>query len=459
MFFESFLLNLFILLVLIFALIFDYVTKFFSYWYIRHVPYKMSLPFFGSDYHRVLGIRSTTSEVNHLYSLYPEDKFVGCIKSRIPDLIVKDPDAVRKILSTDFSNFHCRGLGLDKSRDVCLRNNLFYAEGEKWTLLRSRLESILNKRLDTQDGLHDCLSGINGDTNVQQLLSELLDIVFKDLLIGNNVEGSIITCLRKEFEQRTWQDKLKSYLKNIFPSVYVLLNLKTPFAKLHNKYRNVLKDTKIYNDVRKAEMIFPYEDRNSKTKLNKESTEDDAFSILSLFISEGYSPCLKVLISLMFELAKHPQIQENARKNTTDLNAAIKETLRLHPPYSVISRKCMKMYTFTKNEFLVDKGVTLTVPIEAIHKDENNFKEGIAFKPERFNTIEESSTFLPFGLGPRKCIGEELALDIIQKVANIILKNFNIEPCEATPEKLHVVDYNFACVIDNDVWLRLKPIL
>ncbi|CAK1540703.1 unnamed protein product [Leptosia nina] len=451
MFFESFILNLFILLVLIFALIFDYVTKFFSYWYIRHVPYKQAIPFFGSDYHRVTGLRSTTDEVNQLYNQYPEDKFVGCIKSRIPDLIVKDPDAARKILSTDFSNFHCRGLGLDKSRDVCLRNNLFYSEGEKWTLLRGRLEALLNNMdVQIEDGLHDCLSGINGDTNVQQLLSELLDIVFKDLLIGNNAEGSIITCLRKESQQRTYQDKLKGYLKNIFPSVYILLKLSS--TKLYEKYQHLMKDTKLYSEIKKAEKITP---QDGKVRI-KDTDENYTFSILSLFMREGYLPCLKILTSLLFELSKHPEVQESVRKDSQQLDLAIKETLRLHPAYSVISRKCVKMYTFAKHDFLVDKGVTITVPVEELHKDEQHFSEAQSFKPSRFEN--ETPAFVPFGLGPRKCIGEDLAMRIIHTVSSKIVKSFALEKCTRTPEKLKTVDHDFIRIIENDVWLKFKPI-
>ncbi|XP_041988356.1 cytochrome P450 6j1-like, partial [Aricia agestis] len=464
MFFESILINVSVMLVLIGALIFDYVTKFFSYWYIRHVQYKMPLPFFGSDYHRVLGLRSTTDEVDALYTKYPKEKYVGCIKSRIPDLIVKDPEAVRKTLSTDFSNFHYRGCELDKSRDICLRNNLFYAEGEKWTFLRRKYELLLKHMSDDiQDSLHDCVSGSSGDLRVQQILTGILDVVFKDLLLDNNVDTSVIKNIRETMEKRSLGGKLKSYLKDIFPSVYVLFGFSDVSAahlKELNKYSS---SSRLLKCIKKVDVLTNDElNVNRKIKLQE---SDYFYSSFLLFISEGYIPCYNVLVALLYELALHQDVQNQARKcavNSDDdyLNRVIKETLRLHPPYSVITRKCTRTYTFPEQDFHINNGMNITVPVANLHKDEAFFKKSKEFYPDRFSDSESEKTpaFLPFGLGPRQCIGEQLALKIVRSVTCAILKKFKIEKTDKTPTSLPVVDYNLKRVIDKDIWLRFQPI-
>ncbi|XP_050668737.1 probable cytochrome P450 28d1 [Leptidea sinapis] len=452
MFFESFLLNLLILLILIIALLFDYVTKYFSYWYIRHIPNKTPIPCFGTDYHRIIGFRSTSQEVDTLYKQYSE-KFVGCIKSRIPDLIVKDPDVVRKILSTDFLNFHSRGLGLDKSRDVCLRNNLFYVEGEKWTLLRDTLETLLNNmKFETQEGLHDCLSGINGDTNIQQLLCMILDIVFKDLLIGNDVEECIITHLRQRAIKRSFKDKAKTYLKNIFPSLFVLFNLESSLTTECLKVRNI-NETKLYKGFKKAKSISQLDSKSIKVRAENEIE----LGVLSLFITEGYIPCYNVLTALLYELAKHPEIQERARNNENNLNLAIKETLRLYSPYANITRKCIGRYLASK-DLLIDKGVMITIPTSSMQKDETLFNDPESFKPERFEKTDAVDGFYPFGMGPKKCVGENLAMSLINGVAAAILQKFSIEVCDATVTELQMVDHDFMRILDSNVWLRFKPL-
>ncbi|CAH2108556.1 unnamed protein product [Euphydryas editha] len=464
MFFESFVLNILVLVVLIVALLFDYATKYFSYWYIRHIPYRKPIPLFGNDYYRVLGIRNTSDEVNKLYTTYGKDKYVGCIRSRIPDLIVKDPNSIKNILSTDFSNFHCRGSGLDRSQDVCTRNNLFYAEGEKWTLLRGKMELLLNNMdLNIRDSLHDCLPGINGHTNVQQLLSEILDVIFKDLFIGNNLDGSVIINTRKILQNRTLFDKLKSYLKEIFPSIYVMFGLNVLSKQYFSKFTQVLEESKLMQDIKKTESIL--HDETDITKKFKLSEYNLITSYLALFISEGYVPCHHALTALLYELAKNPEIQEKARKcitNSSDddyLSHTIKEVLRLYPPYSIISRKCVKTYQFPDKDLVIDKSITITIPVEALQRDETYYKDANKFNPKRFEASSElpDCTYLPFGTGPRKCIGERLALRIIRSVTASILKSYHIAPCEKLPD-LQISDYNFKRVFDNNLFLNFEPI-
>lgn len=409
MFFESFLINLSVIVILIVALIFDYVTKFFSYWYVRHIPYKTSIPFLGGDYHRVFGIRNSSDEINKLYTEYPKAKFVGKLKCRIPDMIVKDPDAIKRMMSTDFANFYSRGLGLDKSFDVCIRNNLFYANGEKWTLLRRGLDSLLSN-MSCEFDLHECLSGTNGDTNVQQLLSGLLDYVFMELLA---VDRSAIKLLRSHIQKRTLVNKYKSYLKDIFPSLYVFFGLSSISSQTVKKVTDAVNKSNLLQITQRAGLMQEF---GIKSK-NKEVPDNElAFSTLSLFITEGYIPCLNIITALLLELSLNSEIQDKARNSVSKDNRedymdfAIKETLRLHPPYSVITRECTKMFQYPDTNLIIDKKVTINIPVEAIHKDEEYYEKADVFNPDRFLDDESFGkhcySYIPFGAGPRKCIGK-----------------------------------------------------
>ncbi|CAH1646487.1 unnamed protein product [Spodoptera littoralis] len=462
MFFESFLLNLSVIVVLIIALIIDYVTKFFSYWYVRHVPYKSSIPFFGGDYHRVLGIRSSTEDANILYAKHPKDKYVGRVKCRIPDLIVKDPDTVKRMLSTDFANFHSRGLSLDKSQDVCLRDNLFYADGEKWTLLREGYDSLLSNMNCELESLSDCLPGTNGDANVQEILSKVLDKVFEDLLLGSG-GGSVVKEVRSAIQRRTLIERFKSYLKDIFPSLYIMFGLTTIFGEPSSKTKSVIEKSKVLSQIKNLGNVYQLGIKEKNRK--RHSDVEFAYSIISSFITEGYIPCLNALTALIYELALNPEVQEKSRnsvaKHNRDeyLDVAIKEALRLHPPYSIISRQCTKTY-HPEGGILIDRKITINVPVMALHRDEENYINANSFNPDRFLDDEGASkhcyAYLPFGAGPRKCIGEQLALKLIKSISKAVLNKYEIEPCAKTPSKLTMVDHNFGRVVDRDIWLRFK---
>jgi hypothetical protein len=49
-------------------------------------------------------------------------------------------------------------------------------------------------------------------------------------------------------------------------------------------------------------------------------------------------------------------------------------------------------------------------------------------------------------------------MKIVRTVANCILKNYEVESCETTPEELTMADHGFGRVVDKEVWLRFKPI-
>ncbi|CAG9119207.1 unnamed protein product [Plutella xylostella] len=470
MFFESFLLNLAVIVVLIVALVFDYVTKFFSYWYIRHIPYKYPLPGFGSDYHRVLGLRNTTDEVDKLYQKHRKDKLVGYIKSRIPDLMVKDPEIIKLLLSKESENFNKRGLCLERSLDGCLRNNLFYAEGEKWDLLRRNFKSILQSRLrkfeQSERSADKYLRDVNGEINVQNFLENIMDRVITDLVFGEHLNDgaeTFVSNLRCELRNLTIAGRFKSYLKSLFPSIYILLGLITLKSQPDKSVHEVLQKSDLIHEVRKMNFDSAVDNLILKLGNHRNSNTDIVFSVLSLFITEGYTPCLNILACLLYELSKDQQMQDAVRQQPEKfLDIAIKETMRLYPPYTVISRQCTKMYKFDDSNLVIHRGVTITVPIASIHKDETYFENPELFDPKRFSeeiaNKRPECSYLPYGVGPKKCIGQELSQVIIRSITGAILRKYEIEPSGKTPKKLIFKDHDFQRVLDTKLYLNFNPI-
>lgn len=87
----------------------------------------------------------------------------------------------------------------------------------------------------------------------------------------------------------------------------------------------------------------------------------------------------------------------------------IAEVLRKHPIVSTLTRMCTKKYKVADSEVTLDKGVAVLLSVLAIHHDEEFYPKPEVFDPERFSEENKakrpSCTFLPFGEGPRNCIG------------------------------------------------------
>src|SRR5258705_6101998 len=91
------------------------------------------------------------------------------------------------------------------------------------------------------------------------------------------------------------------------------------------------------------------------------------------------------------------------------MSFAVSETLRLHGPAPKSTRICTKDYQIPGTNKIIQKGTMVTFPSFAIHRDERYFPNPSKFDPERFSPEEKSKrspyVYLPFGHGPRNCIG------------------------------------------------------
>lgn len=85
------------------------------------------------------------------------------------------------------------------------------------------------------------------------------------------------------------------------------------------------------------------------------------------------------------------------------------ETLRMYPSLPNLIRVCTKPYTIPGTNVLIDKGTPVIIPIYAIHRDPLYYYDPDRFDPERFTDYNKEKrpayTYLPFGEGPRICIG------------------------------------------------------
>lgn len=76
----------------------------------------------------------------------------------------------------------------------------------------------------------------------------------------------------------------------------------------------------------------------------------------------------------------------------------------------MLSRENSEPYTFEKTGLVLEKRTSLIVPVAALHCDEKIYPEPQKFDPERFDEANKrrliaSGAYLPFGTGPRACIG------------------------------------------------------
>ena len=92
----------------------------------------------------------------------------------------------------------------------------------------------------------------------------------------------------------------------------------------------------------------------------------------------------------------------------------MKETQRRIPALAFTDRVCTKPYTFPSSgkrpEYKIKPGEQVWIPINGFHHDKDYFPNPEQLIPERWSdeSQHDLTVFMPFGIGPRICIGNKL---------------------------------------------------
>lgn len=82
----------------------------------------------------------------------------------------------------------------------------------------------------------------------------------------------------------------------------------------------------------------------------------------------------------------------------------------MYPPLATLNRRCSKNYTLRDTDIEIVKGTRVLISTLGLHMDPDYFPDPEKFDPERFNDENKKSrhqfVYLPFGDGPRNCIGK-----------------------------------------------------
>ncbi|XP_026318081.1 cytochrome P450 9e2-like [Hyposmocoma kahamanoa] len=220
-------------------------------------------------------------------------------------------------------------------------------------------------------------------------------------------------------------------------------------------------------------------------QINRVWSDDDLCAQAILFFIAGFETVSSTMSFLLYELAINPDVQEklyqeireneiknngkfdyNSIQNMAYMDMVVSETLRLYPPGTFIDRYCNKDYNLGKpndkatEDYIVRKGDGIHIPLWAIHRDPQYFPRPNKFDPERFSEENKHKiqpfTYIPFGLGPRNCIGSRFALCEVKVMAYQLLKAVEMSPSDKTVIPLKMDPSSFNIRIKGGHWIRFK---
>ncbi|XP_018577109.1 probable cytochrome P450 6a13, partial [Anoplophora glabripennis] len=140
----------------------------------------------------------------------------------------------------------------------------------------------------------------------------------------------------------------------------------------------------------------------------------------------------------------------------------IRETLRMYPPLPLLTRESAEDYKIPGQDFILEKGTMVFIPASGIHYDEDHYKNPKVFDPDRFSAENKKArhpyAHLPFGEGPRVCIGERFGILQSKVGLTSILKDFKVTLSEKTKLPLKMNPHEKFTSPIGGIWLKIEKV-
>uniref|UniRef100_A0A8C0WB05 Cytochrome P450 3A n=1 Tax=Castor canadensis TaxID=51338 RepID=A0A8C0WB05_CASCN len=440
------------------------------------IPGPKPLPFLGT----ILGYRKGFADFDiECYKKY--GKMWGLYDGRQPVLAITDTDMIKTVFVKEcysvFTNRRFLGpIGF-------MKKAVSISEDEEWKRIRTLLSPTF-----TSGKLKEMLPIITqyADMLVKNLrmkaekdnaitMKDIFGAYSMDVITGTSF-GVNVDSLNNP--QDPFVEKTKKLLKFDFFDPILFSVVLFPFLTSFYEALNISMFPKDVTDFLKSSVERMKKDRlQDKTKhrvdllqlmINSQNSKDtESHKVLSdleivaqsiIFIFAGYETTSSALSFVTYLLATHPDVQKKLQEEidvtfpnkapaTYDalvqmeyLDMVVNETLRLYPIAGRLERLCKTDVEI--NGVFIPKGTVVMVPSYALHRDPKLWQEPDEFHPERFSKQNKDSIdpyiYMPFGNGPRNCIGMRFAL-MNMKVALVrVIQNFTFKTCKETqiPVKL-----------------------
>ncbi|XP_037054358.1 cytochrome P450 3A13-like isoform X1 [Peromyscus leucopus] len=434
------------------------------------IPGPKPLPFVGTMLNYRRGISLYDIECQKQYG-----DMWGLFNGLLPVLVITEPDMIKNVLVKEFysifTNRHLFGpLGF-------MKKSITTSENEEWKRIRSLLTPafssgklkemfhiiqeygdalVKNMSREVEKGKSVTMNNFFGAYTMDVITGTLFGVKVDSL---NNPQDPFVKNTRKlfifdYFNPLAFSTALFPFLSRIYNKVNICI-FPSDATSFFKKFIEKTKKDRLENtqEHRVDFLQLMMNSQNSKDMESYKPLSDLEILAQSItFIFAGYETTSTALSFITYLLAIYPNVQKklqheidavlpNKAPATYEalvkmeyLDMVVNETMRLYPVATRVNRLSKKDAEI--NGVFIPKGTVVVIPVFVLHRDPKYWPDPEEFRPERFSKENKDRinpfTYLPFGHGPRNCIGMRFAL-INMKLAIVkILQNFSLYPCEET---------------------------
>ncbi len=377
-------------------------------------------------------------------------------------VLANDPDLIRHVLVDNARNYRMARVRQLILRPI-LRDGLLTAEGEVWKRSRKAVAPVFTPRhaqgfatqmLQTAEAF---VERYEGDGSVHDISGDMTQLTF-DILAETLFSGRIAV---PDGDFGHSVDRLLETMGRVDP----LDLLKAPswlprLTRLRGR-RTLAFFRKIVDDTVAERLQLMREDPDAAPQdfltllLQQEKpgglTRQEVSDNIITFIGAGHETTARALGWTLYCLANAPRERQAVEEEVDRVvpsepdpvkwlekmpqtRAAFEEAMRLYPPAPSINRAAIEEDRFA--DAVIEAGTTVLVMPWILHRHRMLWEQPDAFIPSRFlpGNREKIGRFqyLPFGVGPRVCIGATFALQEAVIALGVLMRRFRFDCTEDT---------------------------
>nr|ADP22309.1 P450 monooxygenase [Bactrocera dorsalis] len=487
------------------TLLFLWYRKGLNYWAERGVVHDKPSLIYGN----MRGVGRTQTLRDPFQNFYQKYKHVapfgGFYLSLRAAVVLFDLDLIRNVLVKDFANFVNRG-NYYNVKDDPISGHVFNLDGASWRHMRAKLTptftsakmkymfpTVVAVAKEFVKVLEREATTLASDADASKQGIEIRDLMarFTTDVIGGCAFGLECNSLnepntefrvmgKKVFSQRR-HGRFVFAFAQAYPNLARKLGIKMTPNDVSTFFRKVVHDTVSYRErtgIQRNDFL------NLLLELKKQENGlslDEIAAQSFVFFLAGLETSSSTMSFALYELALHPEIQDKARAEIESVLARYDgeityegvremqylyqifcETLHKYSIASITMRRTMNDYHVPNTKHVIEKGVIVIIPIDAIHRDPEIYPDPERFDPTRFEPEAAAKrhpmTGLPFGEGPRNCIG--LRFGKMQALVGmaLLLKNFKFTLAPQTKVPLEIKMDSFVLSSKDGIHLNVERI-
>ncbi len=398
---------------------------------------------------------------------------VGGVRAGVRSIVVvSDPEAVERILVDNVKNYTKQTRGYAQLRKV-FGNGLVTSEGSFWlrqrriaqpAFHRERLAGFMRTiERDTGEAVAAIAESTDG-FDISQAMMKLTMRIIGELLFSVDVSGD------SDAAGRAINELLHQLIKRtvgINAPLFVPTPANRRFVSARNDLDALVVDvietrrragTAEHHDL--LSMLMEAVDEETGERMTDAQLKDE---VTTLF-SAGHETTSMAVSWALHALLDNPGVEDRLRAELAGddpvarlpyLDAVLKETFRLYPPVWMVARYAESDDVLAG--YRVPRGRMLFVSQWTVHRHPKLWRDPLRFDPERF-LVEDPArpkyAYFPFLGGPRKCIGDQLAILEAKVILAALLRSFRFERVPGHPV---VPDPTVTMRMKHGLWVRALP--